>query len=159
MILVLLGTQNYSFHRLLEEIQRCIDNGIINQEVIVQSGGTKFNSNKMKLFSLIGQDDLNNLINKADIIITHGGVGSIVSSVKLHKKVIAVPRLEKYGEVSNDHQIQIIETFANEGFIIGLHDVSELEDALKKINNFEPKTLKSNTENIINLVRNFIENN
>ena len=159
MILVLLGTQNYSFHRLLEEIQRCIDNGIINQEVIVQSGGTKFASPQMKLFSLIGQDDLNNLINKADIIITHGGVGSIVSSVKLHKKVIAVPRLEKYGEVSNDHQIQIIETFANEGFIIGLHDVSELEDALKKINNFEPKTLKSNTENIINLVRNFIENN
>ena len=159
MILVLLGTQNYSFHRLLEEIQKCIDKGLISQEVIVQSGGTKFASPQMKLFSLIGQDDLNNLINKADIIITHGGVGSIVSSVKLHKKVIAVPRLEKYGEVSNDHQIQIIETFANEGFIIGLHDVSELEDALKKINNFEPKTLKSNTENIINLVRNFIENN
>lgn len=158
MILVLLGTQNYSFRRLLEEIQKCIDKGLISQEVIVQSGGTKFTSSQMKLFSLIGQENLKEMISKADLIITHGGVGSIVSSVKLHKKVIAVPRLEKYGEVSNDHQIQIIETFANEGFIIGLHDVSELEDALQKVKDFEPKTLKSNTENIIKLIRNYIEN-
>ena len=42
MILVLLGTQNNSFHRLLEEIQKNIDNGNIKEEVIVQKGYTKF---------------------------------------------------------------------------------------------------------------------
>ena len=158
MIVILLGTQKYSFHRLLEEVQRCIDNGTIKQEVIVQAGGTQFFSKEMKIFTLMEQNELEKLIEKADIIITHGGVGSIVNGVKLHKKVIAVPRYKKYGEVANDHQVQIINTFAKEGFIIGLNDVSELESALKEIENFKPKVLESNTEKIINIIRDFINN-
>ena len=158
MIVILLGTQKYSFHRLLEEVQRCIDNGTIKQQVIVQAGGTQFFSKEMKIFTLIEQNELEKLIEKADIIITHGGVGSIVNGVKLHKKVIAVPRYKKYGEVANDHQVQIINTFAKEGFIIGLNDVSELESALKEIENFKPKVLESNTEKIINIIRDFINN-
>lgn len=158
MIVILLGTQKYSFNRLLEEVQRCIDNGTIKQEVIVQAGGTQFFSKEMKIFTLIEQNELEKLIEKADIIITHGGVGSIVNGVKLHKKVIAVPRYKKYGEVANDHQVQIINTFAKEGFIIGLNDVSELESALKEIENFKPKVLESNTEKIINIIRDFINN-
>lgn len=158
MIVILLGTQKYSFNRLLEEVQRCIDNGTIKQEVIVQAGGTQFFSKEMKIFTLIEQNELEKLIEKADIIITHGGVGSIVNGVKLHKKVIAVPRLRKYGEHVNDHQVQIINTFAKEGFIIGLNDVSELESALKEIENFKPKVLESNTEKIINIIRDFINN-
>ena len=158
MIVILLGTQKYSFHRLLEEVQRCIDNGTIKQEVIVQAGGTQFFSKEMKIFTLIEQNELEKLIEKADIIITHGGVGSIVNGVNLHKKVIAVPRYKKYGEVANDHQVQIINTFAKEGFIIGLNDVSELESALKEIENFKPKVLESNTEKIINIIRDFINN-
>ena len=158
MIVILLGSQKYSFHRLLEEVQRCIDNGTIKQEVIVQAGGTQFFSKEMKIFTLIEQNELEKLIEKADIIITHGGVGSIVNGVKLHKKVIAVPRYKKYGEVANDHQVQIINTFAKEGFIIGLNDVSELESALKEIENFKPKVLESNTEKIINIIRDFINN-
>ena len=157
MIIILLGTQKYSFHRLLEEVQKCVENGTIKEEIIVQAGGTEFSSKEMKMFTLIAQDELEKLMEKADIIITHGGVGSIVNGVKLGKKVIAVPRLKKHGEVANDHQIQIIETFAKEEFIIGLKDVSELEEALKGIENFKPKALESNTENIINIIRDFID--
>ena len=68
MIVILLGTQKYSFHRLLEEVQRCIDNGTIKQEVIVQAGGTQFFSKEMKIFTLIEQNELEKLIEKADII-------------------------------------------------------------------------------------------
>ena len=117
MILVLLGTQNNSFYRLLEEVQKCIDEDIIKDKVIVQAGSTKFESKDMEVFNLIEQDKFNILMEQADTIITHGGVGSIVTAVKLGKKVIAVPRLKQYGEHVNDHQIQIVETFSNQGFI------------------------------------------
>ena len=53
MILVLLGTQNNSFHRLLEEIQKCIDDGTIEEKVVVQAGSTRFESNNMEIFKLI----------------------------------------------------------------------------------------------------------
>ena len=49
MILVLLGTQNNSFHRLLEEIDKLIEKRIIKEEVIVQSGYTKYDSENMKV--------------------------------------------------------------------------------------------------------------
>ena len=52
MILVLLGTQNNQFTRLLQEIEKCIDNGVINQRVVVQAGFTKFESSKMNIFDL-----------------------------------------------------------------------------------------------------------
>ena len=132
MILVLLGTQNNSFYRLLEEVQKCIDEDIIKDKVIVQAGSTKFESKDMEVFNLIEQDKFNILMEQADTIITHGGVGSIVTAVKLGKKVIAVPRLKQYGEHVNDHQIQIVETFSNQGFIKGIKDVSELKETLRE---------------------------
>ena len=50
MILVLLGTQNNSFKRLLEEVQKNIDNGNIKEKVIVQKGFTKFESKDMEMY-------------------------------------------------------------------------------------------------------------
>ena len=127
MIFVTLGTQNNSFHRLLEEVQKLIDNKKIKEEVIVQKGYTKFESKDMKLFSEVSQDEFNKLIDQASIVITHGGVGSIITAITKGKKVIAVPRLRKYNEHVNDHQIEIIDSFNEKGYIIGIHAVEELE--------------------------------
>ena len=63
-------------------------------------------------------------IDEADLVITHGGVGTIFSALKKNKKVIAIPRLEKYGEHINDHQIEICEELEKEGYILYYKDVS-----------------------------------
>ncbi|MDD6757573.1 MAG: GtrA family protein [bacterium] len=157
MILVLLGTQNNSFHRLLEEIQRNIDNGNIKEDVIVQKGYTKFESKDMTLYNQLQIDEIKNLVNKADLIITHGGVGSIITSIKQRKKVIAVPRLKKYSEHVNDHQKQIIKEFEKEGYLLELKDFNQIGKTLNKAKKFKPKKFKSNTENMINLLDNLIE--
>jgi len=159
MILVLLGTQNNSFFRLLDEIQNCISSGLINEEVVVQSGHTSYHSDKMKILDFIPQMDLEKLITESNYIITHGGVGSIISSIKSNKKVIAVSRLSKYNEHVNDHQIQIVNKFNNDGYIIGLNDACLLKGGIEKINTFIPKKYYSNTKNILNIVSNYIDNN
>ena len=159
MILVLLGTQNNSFHRLLEEIQKNIDNGNIKEDVIVQKGYTKFESKDMTLYNQLPMDELKKIVNKSDLIITHGGVGSIITSIEQRKKVIAVPRLKKYKEHVNDHQLDIIKSFNEMGYIIGIEDVSQLSDALEKAKKFEPKEYVQNTGNIIKIVENFIDDN
>ena len=93
MILVLLGTQNNSFHRLLEEVEKNIKNKTIQEEVIVQAGYTKFESKNMKIIDLMSKEELAEYQDKASLIITHGGVGSIISSIEKGKKVIAVVKL------------------------------------------------------------------
>ena len=156
MILVMLGTQDNSFERLLKEIEHLIETGIIKEEVIVQAGNTKFRSNKMKIIDFVSQKELEEYINKASYIITHGGVGSITEALKQNKKIIAVPRKKEHKEHVNNHQMQIVENFDKQGYIIGIQDVEELEKAIKIIPNFKPNKYKTNTQNIIKIIENFI---
>ena len=158
MILVMLGTQNNSFHRLLEEIDNLIEKGIITDEVVVQAGHTKYDSKNMKIFGLISQEELEELIKKADLVITHGGVGSIITSLKKGKKVIALPRLHEYQEHVNDHQKEIVETFNEKGYIIGVQDVKKLQEAIERSKNFVPKKYQSNNKKMLNIIENFIDN-
>jgi len=113
----------------------------------------------MKILGLIPNEELTKYTKKANYIICHGGVGSIVSGIKAGKKVIAVPRYEKYGEHVNDHQVQIVESFNEQGLICGIQNVEDLENAIAKINNFKPQKFISNTENIINIIEDFIDKN
>lgn len=153
----MLGTQNNSFHRLLEKIEELIKNDVIKDNVIVQAGYTKFKSDDMQIFDLIPREKLEKYQNQADLIITHGGVGSIITSLKLGKKVIAIPRLHEYGEHVNNHQIEIVELFNNKGYIIGCMDLEKLEEALKKVKEFEPKKYELDNHKMLNIIDEFIE--
>ena len=157
MILVMLGTQNNSFERLLKELDRLKEKKIIKEKIIVQAGYTKYDSKNLEIFDFIDKDSLEKYQSQADIIITHGGVGSIISSLKKDKKVIAVPRLKEFDEHVNDHQKDIVESFSKNGYIIGIEDIKDLEDAYKKINKFKPNKYIPNNSKIIKIVEDFIE--
>ncbi len=157
MILVLLGTNDKKFNRLLEAIDKQINNGNIKEKVIVQAGCTKYESDNMEIFDLIEKEKLDELVEKSDIIITHGGVGSIIQGLDHKKVVIAAARLKKYEEVSNDHQIQIIKEFAKRGYILELSDFDKLGEVLKKAKTFKPKSYKSNTKKFIKKIDDYID--
>ena len=157
MIFVTLGTQDKPFNRLLEAVQKQIDNKKIKGKVIVQAGCTKFESKDMEIFDLIPMEDFEKNISECDILITHGGVGSIVDALKRGKVVIAAARLEKYGEHVNDHQLQIIENFADAGYILSLDNFDELDKVLENIKKFKPNKFKSNTDKFIKLIKKEID--
>ena len=159
MVFVMLGTQNNSFQRLLEEIDNLIDKKIIKEEVVVQAGYTKYQprNEKMKILDFISREELDKLEEEANYIITHGGVGSIITSLEKGKKVIAVPRLHVYGEHVNNHQKEIVEKFNKNGNIIGIESVEELEEAIKKIDKFEPKPYTENNSKMLKIIEDFID--
>jgi UDP-N-acetylglucosamine transferase subunit ALG13 len=152
MILVTLGTQDKPFTRLLEAIEKQINKGVIKDKVVVQAGCTSFKSSNMEIFDLIPIDEFENLIASCDILITHGGVGSIITGLKHNKKVIAAARLKEYGEHTNNHQIQIIDNFVENKYILSLNDFDNLDKVLKNIKKFKPKPFISNTNNMLQLV-------
>lgn len=157
MILVTLGTQDKSFIRLLETIQKAIELGYINSEVVVQEGLTDFKSSDMKIFDFMTPEEFDSLIKKADLIITHGGVGTIIAALKVNKVVIAAPRLKEFGEHTNNHQIEIIKKLDASGCILPLWDMNELPNVLIRAKSFKPQPLVSNTNNIIDLIRDYIK--
>ena len=157
MILVTLGTQDKSFKRLLEAIDKHVELGNIKDKIVVQAGCTKYESKNMEIFDLIPMEKFDDLIKSCDLLITHGGVGSIITGLKNNKTVIAAARLEKYKEHTNDHQLQIIENFSNDGYILGLDNFDELDKVLEKAKTFKPKKYVSNTDKMIKIIEDFID--
>jgi len=150
MILVTLGTQDKKFYRLLDAIQKAIDDGKIKDKVIVQAGySSDYKSDDMEIFNLVSISKFKKLISECDILITHGGVGSIITGLKHHKKVIAVPRLKKYKEHTNDHQEQIVDNFAAAGYILKLDECDKIEDIIDRLKKFKPKKYVGNNANFI----------
>lgn len=159
MILITLGTQDKEFTRILKKVDELIDKKIIKEEVIVQAGYTKYKSDNMQIFDYVPKEELEKYIKNANFIITHAGVGTIFDCLKQNKKVIAVPRLSKYKEHNNDHQLQIVNEFSKENLLIPVYEIDELESAIKKIKRFKPSKYESNNQNMIKLVENYIDMN
>ncbi len=157
MILVTLGTQDKSFIRLLKEIDNQINLGNIKEQVIAQIGYTPFEAtSKMKIYDYLPDHKLKEYMKKANLIITHGGIGSVLNALSYNKKIIAFSRLAKYKEHINDHQVQIVNEFAKEGYIL-TGKISELDKILKEAKTFEPKKYRPNNTRFNNLVIDCIE--
>lgn len=111
----------------------------------------------MQLFDLISQETFSDYMQKADIIITHGGVGSIVTALNFEKKVIAAPRLAQFGEHVNDHQLQIIKCFEQKNYILPLYDFEKLNEVIEKSKTFIPSKFISNRDNFLKFIERLIE--
>jgi len=157
MILVLLGTFPTAFKRPLLEIETLCEDGTIAEEIIVQNGYTTIESKHQVFRPFIPPDELDALYKKARLIITHAGTGSIIKGLKLYKKVIAIPRLAKYGEVVDDHQLEILNEFAKMNYIMPWQENVSLKSILSAAAHFSPSPYISNKENIINYLTNYVD--
>ena len=157
MVFVILGTQDKPFYRLLKAIDKQIELGNITDDVIVQAGHTKYKSKNMKILDLVSMKEFKKYIKDSDYIITHGGVGSILDSLKANKKVIAIPRLSKYGEHTNDHQEQIVNEFVDNDYILTCHNLDMLDATIKALDVFQPKKYRSNNKKFIKLITDYID--
>ena len=107
MIFITVGTQKFQFNRLLKIVDDLIGEKLISDNVVAQVGHSRYIPKNFNSFQFKSENEINLLIENADIIITHSGVGSITTALKLQKKVIVVPRLKEYKEHVDDHQLEI----------------------------------------------------
>lgn len=153
MIFVALGTQDKPFTRILELAEKIS----FNDKIICQSGFTKYSSNKLELHEYFSSDEYNKCINEADVVICHGGVGTILSALSLNKRIIVVPRLKKYGEHQNDHQLQVANAFKKDGHILLYNDGEDINEVLKKAIVFKPAPFVSNNANFVNKLKSYLD--
>lgn len=158
MIFVILGTQDKPFSRLLNALEKEIKKENIKEKVIVQAGSTKYKSKYMEIYDYLDMKSFNKYINDADYIITHGGVGAILDSIKKNKKVLVVPREQKYDEHENDHQIQITERFTKMGYILSCMNTKNISLKIQELKDFKPKKFVSNNKKLISKIEEYIDN-
>ena len=109
LILVTIGScRDYKFTRLLKILDELCEEGYIDgKELIAQISGDDYIPKNYQYFDMKPRDEFEQLVDKADYIISHAGTGSIIPALKKNKKVIMFPRLFKYNEHLDDHQIEL----------------------------------------------------
>lgn len=153
MILVLLGTASNNFDRLVKEVDKIAKKS--KKKFIVQLGNSKYRPKNVSFFDFEKKEKILKYIEKAEIIISQGGFGSLYDCLKKGKKVVAVPRLKKFNE-AKEHQKELVETLEKKGRVIAVYDIENLEHAIQKAYTFQPNNPEGHR--IPELVREFIEN-
>ena len=156
LIFITLGSQKFQFNRLLYEIDKLLDEGKIVDKVFAQIGYSDYRPQKYEYKEFLDRDEFNKVMKMANIVMTHGGTGAIIGAIKQGKKVIAVPRLSKYGEHVDDHQIEITNQFKEMNLIECVEEIESLGESISKISKLEFNMYQSNTDRIIEEIEKFI---
>jgi UDP-N-acetylglucosamine transferase subunit ALG13 len=107
-IMTNIGTM-FSFDRLTKEIDNLGNKK--DFEIFAQIGNSKYIPKNIKFVDFMTPDEFSKEAEKQDIIISHAGIGSIIELLNLNKRIILFPRLKKYGEAIDNHQLEICKAF------------------------------------------------
>lgn len=156
MIFITVGSQKFQFNRLLEAVDKLIENGTITEEVFAQTGYSDYEPKNYGFKKFMDREEFAEMESKADTVLTHGGTGAIIGAVKKGKKVIAVPRRAKYGEHVDDHQLQLLKEFEEMNIIMVCYELEDLNRIYEQIGLVKLEPYHSNQMNIINSIDEYI---
>ncbi|MGH7016652.1 MAG: beta-1,4-glucuronosyltransferase WelK [Caulobacteraceae bacterium] len=144
------------FDRLVSMVAELAGRGEIPERIIIQTGVGGFAPQGIETVETLPFDQVQALLEKVDIVVCHGGSGSLVSALRRGCKVIAVPRLLERGESYDRHQEQIIRAFAERGMIEVANNVEELSCALARVRLRPAVMATSNPADLIDYLRDLI---
>lgn len=148
MIFVTVGTHEQQFNRLIQKVDELKEMGKIEEPVFIQSGYSTYEPRHCQWKKLLPYKEMQEKIQKAHIVITHGGPSSFISVLQAGKIPIVVPRKEEFGEHVNDHQVEFAQkVHERQKNIILAEDVEKLGEIIvnyDQIVSEMPKEMKSN---------------
>lgn len=157
MVFVTMGSQKFQFDRLLKAVDDLRAAGAISEPVFAQTGACTYLPEHIESAQFLDRDKFKSTMASSDVVITHGGTGAIIGAVKAGKKVIAVPRLARYGEHVDDHQVEIVKQFANMGLIEPCLDTVNLKLAYDNAQSKSYRAYASNTDAFIADLRSYLQ--
>jgi UDP-N-acetylglucosamine transferase subunit ALG13 len=138
-IVALIGTNPYSFDRMVRPLDEAA--GRNGWDVFIQLGHTRYEPRHCRFERFLERDRLLGLIEKAELLVTQGGFGSIREALQYAKPVVAVPRKPELKE-SQDHQEELVRELEAMGYVLGVYDASQMERAIEKARTFVPASRK-----------------
>ncbi len=131
MIFVTVGTHEQQFNRLVECVDQMKEKGLLQEEVIIQTGFSTYEPKYCTWQKLLPFQQMVKNVEQARIVITHGGPSSFIMPLQIGKIPIVVPRQKQYEEHVNDHQVDFCRAVSRrQGNIILAEEMDALEQAI-----------------------------
>lgn len=155
MIFLTVGTE-FPFDRLVRAIDELIGDGVLHEPVFGQIGHTRHRPRHMHWVETLERELYAQKMEDCRAVISHAGMGTIIAALKLGKPLLVLPRLKKYGEVVNDHQIGTARRFELLGYILVAHNTKELAVQLKELTVFRPRERQVDPHLVVDCIKNFL---
>lgn len=150
MIFVTVGTHEQPFNRLIEYVDNLKRDGVITEDVIMQTGFSTYEPKYCKWSKLLPYNEMVLNVVDARIVITHGGPASFIMPLQIGKISVVVPRRHEFNEHVNNHQVDFAKAVAERlGNIIPVYEIDKLRDVVTnydEIVSSMPSGMKSNNE-------------
>ncbi len=123
MIFVTVGTTDFdSLAAHMDELAPTLD-----EEVIIQTGRGDYAPRHAQHFRFApGLDDY---YRRARVVVSHGGLGTLVEVLRLGKLMIGVSNPDRY----DMHQNDLLGEMENRGYMLWCRDVASLEQDIRRI--------------------------
>lgn len=128
MIFVSVGTERFPFDRLVRAVDY-LASQLDGEPCFVQLGHSSYRPTACRWTRFLPYPDLVEQIDRARIVISHAGVGSILLCTRLRKVPIVVPRFKRFGEHVDDHQVELARRMDQLGYAL----LAEQPEALRSL--------------------------
>ncbi len=155
MIFLTVGTQ-FPFDRFIRAVDNIFDQGLIDEEIFAQIGETSYKPRNFESVASLEKKVFDECFRKASSVMSHAGVGTITVALKNHKPLLVMPRMKRYKEHVNDHQVATAKKFEELGHILAVYDVKDLPNGIRKLKNFIPRERKASPDAIAERIRRFL---
>ncbi len=156
MIFLTVGTQ-FPFDRLVRAVDDGVASGAIAGPVFAQIGSTDYAPRAFPWTRALGAREFRDMVQTSRGMISHAGVGSILAALEAEKPIVVLPRMARFGEVVNDHQVLTALRFAERGKVLYARDVSEVPARIREMSSFHAITSRPEFDSLLQRVRSFLE--
>lgn len=129
-VFLTVGTQ-LPFDRLVRACETALQQSDLDISIVYQVGQGGYEPADGATFETLTREQFACHLSSCDVLVTHAGIGSIVSGLSLGKPVIVMPRTRALGEHRNDHQLATADRVKAEVQVV--HDGGELRTALERL--------------------------
>lgn len=157
MIFVVLGTQKFQLNRLLQKLDEYVEQGLLTDEIYAQIGNSTYKPRHYAYKDFMDKKEFDATIAKADLVIAHSGVGTIITAIHAKKPVVVFPRLAKYKEHVDDHQLDIARAFEMKKYVLCCYENDDLLEKINKCKDFQFDEYVSQQKQIIGIIKNFLD--
>jgi UDP-N-acetylglucosamine--N-acetylmuramyl-(pentapeptide) pyrophosphoryl-undecaprenol N-acetylglucosamine transferase len=139
----------FPFDRMIEMVATLKADGTIWEDVVFQTGIGGFNPPNTTSFETLPFEAIKNYLRDADIVVCHGGTGSVITSLREGCRTIVIPRVLEKGEHYDNHQQEITNAFAARGLVFPANSLEELSSALQSARSVNPISATTNPGRLI----------
>ena len=156
MIFLTVGTQ-FPFDRLVRAVDEVVTQTGFDERIFAQVGATSYRPRNFEAVPVLEKTLFDSYLLRANGIISHAGMGTIAVALEHKKPLLVMPRLKKYGEVVNDHQLSMALQFSKLGYFLVARDVEELPKKMDALESFVPNQREIQVNVMVEKISEFLK--